>query len=163
MKTTNTMVLFWGTQDIYSNWHPSVFIDADDITYKNSEQYMMYKKAMLFDDVAIARQVLWTSDPRKMKELGRRVKGFDEKTWQANRMKIMVDGCYLKFTQNKHLQDELLATGNKVIVEASPYDKVWGIGLAEDDPRALNAQQWQGENLLGIALMAVREKINEKS
>lgn len=162
MKTTDTMVLFLGNKDIYSNWHPSMFTDEDGIIFKNSEQYMMYKKAMLFDDAAVARQVLWTSDPRKMKELGRRVKNFDDKVWIENRMKVMVDGCYLKFTQNKTMGDELLATGDKIMVEASPYDKIWGIGLTEDDPRALNQHEWQGSNLLGVALMLVRQKMQGK-
>lgn len=162
MKTTDTMVLFWGNKDIYSNWHPSMFTDEDGIIYKNSEQYMMYKKAMLFGDTNIAKQVLWTSDPRKMKELGRRVKNFNEKTWAANRVQIMVVGCYLKFTQNKDMGDALLATGHKTIVEASPYDKIWGIGLGEEDPRALNPNQWDGHNLLGISLMLVRQKMVEE-
>lgn len=156
MKTTATMVLFWRTPEIYSNWHPARFREAG-VQFENSEQYMMWRKALLMGDTAMAERMLTVSDPRVLKDLGRQVQNYDESLWERERLAVMVRGCYLKFSQNEAMQAELLATGDRLLVEASPYDKIWGIGLEESDPRCLDKSQWQGRNLLGEALMIVRD------
>lgn len=161
MKTTDTLVLFWRTPEIYSNWHPAKFTDGK-VEFDNSEQYMMVKKAELMGDLSMAAHMLTVSDPSELKKLGRQVHNYDEALWEENRMAVMVEGCFLKFSQNPAMRDELLATGDRLIVEASPYDKVWGIGLEENDLRSLDPTQWQGRNLLGEALMQVREKLRNQ-
>ncbi|NTX29776.1 NADAR family protein [Burkholderia pyrrocinia] len=161
MKTTNTMVLFWRTAEIYSNWHPAAFADAG-IKFSNSEQYMMWRKAALFGDQQSAAAMLSVSDPKKLKDMGRAVKGYQEEVWERERVDVMIRGCYLKFSQNPAMRDELLATGDRLLVEASPYDTIWGIGLDEGDPRALDQGQWRGRNLLGHALMQVRQMLRNE-
>jgi ribA/ribD-fused uncharacterized protein len=158
VKTTATMVLFWRTAEIYSNWHPAGF-EENGICFANTEQYMMWCKAKLFSNHGLAATMLTVSGPKKLKELGRQVTGYQEAVWERERFPMMVRACWLKFTQNASMRDELLATGDRTLVEASPDDKVWGIFLAEDDPRALNPSTWQGRNLLGYALMEVRRLI----
>lgn len=122
---------------------------------------MMYRKAMLFGDVNTAHAILLTGNPKEQKELGRLVSNYDEAVWSAKRVDIMVEGLFEKFNQNLPLKIALLDTGDTLLVEASPVDRIWGIGLTEDDPRALDQSTWRGQNLLGIVLMRVREKIRE--
>jgi hypothetical protein len=122
---------------------------------------MMFSKAMLFGDADVAARVLDAGHPNKAKTLGRLVRGFDEETWAANRYDIVVAGSVTKFGQNDDLRAYLLGTGNRVLVEASPLDRVWGIGLAADDERARSPDRWLGLNLLGYALMEAREKLRE--
>jgi ribA/ribD-fused uncharacterized protein len=155
MKTTDRMVLFWRTAEIYSNWHPAAFVE-NGMQFANTEQYMMWRKAKLFGNDALAADMLVVSNPRKLKAMGRAVQGYRAHVWERERMPMMVRGCYLKFWQNPAMRDELLATGERMLVEASPDDDIWGIYLAEDDPRALDPEQWLGRNLLGQALMEVR-------
>lgn len=155
MKTTETMVLFWQTPEVYSNWNMLGFIE-NGIEFQLSEQYMMWCKAMFFGDRETAAAILKETDARTIKYLGRAVKGYHEEAWESVRMAVMVRGCWLKFSQSAAARAEILATGDRILVEASPYDKVWGIGLTEDDPRALDQTQWLGRNLLGLALMEVR-------
>ena len=156
MKTTDTHIYFWN--GIYSNWHPAPFTDPNTKTaFVNSEQAFMWYKAMHFHDTGTADKVLLTSDPKAVKALGRLVKNYDESKWKEVRYNIMVDVNYYKFSQNEAMKQELLASGDKVIVEASPYDKIWGVGLLEDDPLILDEKNWQGENLLGKAIMDVRK------
>lgn len=152
---------FWESESPFSNWHPSVFTH-DGVTFNCSEQYMMYHKAMLFKDTEVAQLVLETPSPRAQKMLGREVRGFDEQVWKEQRIEIMVDGLVSKFEQNPALWAALDATGDTCLVEASPYDKVWGIGMKENDPRATDPTQWQGLNLLGEVLNQTREVIREK-
>lgn len=159
MKETSTHIYFWGTY--LSNWHKCVFKD-DKYTYHTSESYLMTQKALLFGDADSANKIINSSDPKKQKELGRLVKGFNEKVWNQNKFEIMVKGLFLKFNQNKDLKNKLLGTGNKVLVEGSPYDKIWGVGLKWDDPKILDEKNWKGENLLGKALMEVRNQIKNK-
>ncbi|RBB31883.1 DUF1768 domain-containing protein [Burkholderia reimsis] len=156
------MVLFWRTADIYSNWHPASFVE-DGIQFANTEQYMMWRKAKLFGNDELAVAMLAISNPRKLKALGRTVQGYQEDVWERERVLVMVRACYLKFSQNSAMREELLATGERLLVEASPDDCVWGIGLAEDDPRALSLSQWQGRNLLGYALMEARRMLSDGS
>lgn len=118
---------------------------------------MMASKARLFGDVSIAEKVLDAPGPKEAKALGRQVSGFDNSVWEQNRTEIVVKGNYQKFRSNKELADFLLATSGKVLVEASPVDRVWGIGLNAHDPNASNPLRWRGENLLGFALMEVRD------
>src|SRR5262249_12551652 len=146
--------LFW--HGPFSQWHPSVFT-VSGTRFNTAEQFMMYCKAVLFDDTETAAQILAAETPKEQKALGRVVKGFDEARWLLFREGVVYTGSYAKFTQNPELCDALLATRGTTLVEASPYDKVWGIGLGEDDPRARDRSQWQGLNLLGETLTRVRE------
>lgn len=164
MRTTQNSVLFWRTKDIYSNWHPSVFV-IDGVTYANAEQYMMAAKARLFDDAKVEAEIMAVKgeDPKRMKALGRQVRGYVDDTWVAHREQVMFDACFAKFEQNAALKEQLLATGERTIIEASPVDSIWGIGLAEEDPAAEDPKQWKGLNLLGVALMRVREALQPRS
>lgn len=121
----------------------------------------MWNKAILFDSNDIAEQILQTSDPKKQKALGRKVRNFDEKKWDERKLDIVIKGNILKFTQNEKLKNELLSH-SKILVEASPYDKIWGVGLHFDDDAILDEKKWQGENLLGIALMEVRNNLKKR-
>lgn len=150
--------LFYKSQHPFSNWYASSFIHGG-ITFNCSEQYMMYYKALLFEDHEVAHLIMEQADPRKQKFLGRQVRGFENTIWLENCEDLMVDGLVSKFTQNKYLEKFILDTGDTILVEASPSDKIWGIGLAEDDPRALDETQWRGTNLLGKVLMRAREII----
>lgn len=156
MKTTDKFVLFWDGP--FSNWYYSPFV-YEGREFNCGEQYMMYQKAVMFNDTESAKKIMAETSPRKQKALGRKVKNFDESTWHSQCVNIMVNGLECKFRQNPDLLKILMETGTSTIVEASPYDKIWGIGLGEDDPRALNPTKWQGQNLLGITLMAVRARI----
>ncbi|MGK5518890.1 NADAR family protein [Micromonospora sp. URMC 107] len=141
-----------------SQWWPAPFGDGER-TYATAEHWMMWHKAMLFGDTAVAERVLAAGHPHRAKALGRQVRGFDQATWEARRHDIVVAGSVAKFGQHDDLRAFLLGTGERVLVEASPVDPVWGIGLAADDPRADDPARWQGANLLGFALMAARDAL----
>lgn len=141
-----------------SQWWPAPFT-VDGRRYATAEHYMMWGKARLFGDERIAEQILATERPDDVKSLGRRIAGFDEDAWAAARYGIVVEGNLAKFGQHPPLAAFLLGTGDQVLVEASPLDPVWGIGLAADDPRAADPARWQGLNLLGQALMEVRARL----
>lgn len=158
MKTTDNAVLFWRSAEIYSNWHPAAFEESGR-RFSSTEQYMMWCKAMRFGCYALAARMLHEHNVRRLKAMGREVTGYQEEVWERERMPMMVRACWLKFSQNAGLRDELLATGDRILVEASPDDDIWGILLAEDDPRALDPKQWRGRNLLGYALMEVRRRL----
>lgn len=119
------------------------------------EQYMMFMKAKLFEDHETADEIMSITNPRTIKRLGRSVRNFNPKVWDDNKYSIVFEGCLAKFSQNEGLKKRLLATEG-TIVEASPYDVIWGIGLREDDPHALDPSKWRGENLLGEILTDVR-------
>ncbi len=142
----------------FSQWHPSKF-DVDGVTYKCMEQYMMANKAMLFDDSVCLKKILDSHSPREQKHLGRTVIGFNKTTWNGVARQIVKDGNYAKFTQNSDLKQLLLDTVGTTLVEASPYDKIWGIGLTEDDPKRLDKKNWKGTNWLGQVLTEVRDQI----
>ena len=161
MKNHNKYTFFYKTRHPFSNWHPAKFTDQNGVQYTCSEQYMMYQKAMLFGDSEIAQEILMAPDPRDQKELGRKVKGFDSSVWEKHAKQIVYDGCALKFTQNQKLLDVLMSTAGTLLVEASPYDKVWGIGLAEDDPRIHDPANWRGTNWLGEVLTLLRDDLFE--
>ncbi|GAB3464980.1 NADAR family protein [Actinophytocola sediminis] len=139
-----------------SQWWPAPFV-VDEATFATAEHYMMWRKARLFGDQASAERILLTSDPRQAKELGRGVRGFDQHRWAACRYEIVVAASVAKFGQHPDLRDFLLGTGDRVLVEASPVDRVWGIGMAADDRRADQPTHWRGLNLLGFALTEARE------
>ena len=120
---------------------------------------MMYNKALLFDDKDIANEILNNNQPKAIKELGRKVKNFNDELWDKMKYKIVFTGNYYKFSQNTDLRNFLLSTKNKVLVEASPYDKVWGIKMKYDDENIENPFCWKGKNLLGFALMEARDEI----
>jgi hypothetical protein len=158
---------FWGHQDskngivnssCLSQWYPSNFI-IDNISYPTAEHWMMACKARLFSDDQSLDLILNSNDPKTAKSLGRKVKNFDAEIWSNNCRSLVGRGNYEKFKQNKLLLDFLLDTGNKVLVEASPYDKIWGIGLNAQDERSKDPNTWNGTNLLGFVLMLVRRRI----
>ena len=142
----------------FSQWYPCSFT-VEQLGFTHAEQYMMYAKAVLFGDTATAEQILAAKTPRLQKQLGRRVANFDEQVWVMFREGIVYTGNYAKFSQNADLLKLLLQTRGTTLVEASPRDKIWGIGLAEDDPRAHDRTQWRGLNLLGQTLTRVREAL----
>jgi hypothetical protein len=143
-----------------SQWWPAPFV-VEGRTFATAEHYMMWRKAMLFDDQASAQQVLRAAHPREAKEIGRGVAGFDQARWEAGRYEIVLTGSIAKFAQHPDLRRFLLNTGDRVFVEASPLDRVWGIGLTADDPRAEQPEQWRGLNLLGFGLTEARTILAE--
>jgi len=147
---------FW--QGPLSQWHMRKFI-IDGIEYNCNEQWMMAEKARLFNDRATEILILEEKSPKKQKALGRDVKPFNEDVWNQHDMEIVEKGNYAKFTQNMDLLKILLAGEGTTFVEASPYDKIWGIGLAANDPRAKNRSQWKGQNKLGIVLTRLCNKL----
>jgi ribA/ribD-fused uncharacterized protein len=142
-----------------SQWWPAAF-DVDGHTFASAEHYMMWRKAELFADHEVAAQVLDAPHPHRAKALGREVRGFDQAVWESARFDIVVAGSVAKFSQHQDLKTYLCGTGNRVLVEASPLDRVWGIGLAVTDPRAQDPEQWCGLNLLGYALMDARAALS---
>jgi ribA/ribD-fused uncharacterized protein len=158
---------FWGhipdergiiTQSCLSQWWKA------DFTYNNAryccmEQCMMAGKAKLFRDRETEAQIMAADDPMVIKKLGRKVSPFDGSLWDKAKHSLILNGNYAKFTQNEELRRFLLSTGDRLLVEASPYDTVWGVGLGAEDPRLQDPAQWQGQNLLGFALMEVRDEI----
>ncbi len=151
-------VFFWG--GTFSQWCPSKFT-IDGVEYNCCEQYMMAKKALMFHDYKALESIMASDKPDNQKAIGRTIKGFDVDKWIQHCRKIVFDGNYAKFTQNPEMTRELLATGPKEIVEASPEDKIWGIGLHESNPLAWDKKTWQGTNWLGEAIMEVRKKLME--
>ncbi|MEV6558681.1 NADAR family protein [Nocardia sp. NPDC051756] len=160
-------LLFWGHQpersgrigaSCLSQWWPAPFV-LDGLEFASAEHYMMWGKARLFGDTDNAERVLAAPTPKAAKALGREVRGFDGKVWSAHRYDVVVRGNVAKFGQHAELTEYLLGTGDRVLVEASPVDQIWGIGLAADDPRAEDPAQWPGLNLLGFALMAARAEL----
>jgi len=159
-------LFFWGHREktkgtadksCFSQWFPVGFT-IDEVYYKTAEHYMMAEKARLFD-ASMVEPILNASSPNEVKKLGRKVKNFDDKIWSEHSFDAVVRGNMAKFSQNHKLQAFLLSTGTEVLVEASPYDRVWGIGMVAQDERACNPLKWDGENKLGFALMVVRDAI----
>lgn len=122
---------------------------------------MMASKARLFNDQAALAKILKSSNPGAAKAYGREITGFVEKIWEIERFDRVVQANLLKFSQHPLLCEFLLRTGTKILVEASPADRIWGIGLSASDPNADNPNHWKGFNLLGFALMSVREKLQK--
>ena len=151
-------VFFWKANEepygIFCQWASSPFV-ADGKRFPTAEHYMMYQKAMLFQDTATAAEIMRTRSPRTAKALGREVKGFSEARWKDERYNIVLQGSRLKFTQNPDIRNVLLSTKGHALCEASPFDRVWGIGYTAQNAKA-NAANW-GENLLGKALVQIRD------
>ena len=151
---------FWQAGSPFSQWHVSNY-QCNGYDFVCAEQGMMHSKALLFGDEEIAAQILETSSPRKMKSLGRKVRGFDDKMWNRHRERIVYEHNVAKFSQNEKLLRVLLKTGDRELVEASPQDAIWGIGLHESDAVRCTVDRWPGLNLLGKALMRVRATLAE--
>jgi ribA/ribD-fused uncharacterized protein len=145
-----------------SQWYYSPFQDDEGIIYNCSEQYMMYHKAKLFNDNLIAEYILNTTLPYEQKKLGKKVKNFNQKIWNEQCESIVFTANLLKFSQNPKLKEMLLNTKDTILVEASPYDNIWGIGLSESDKRALDSKKWLGENKLGKILINVRNILKKE-
>ncbi|GAA2792112.1 NADAR family protein [Kitasatospora paracochleata] len=160
-------LLFWGHRPerdgrigagSLSQWWPSPFT-VDGVDYATAEHWMMAGKARLFGDEEIVPRILNARTPAEAKKLGRLVRGFEETRWVAERLDLVVRGNVAKFGQDEALREYLLGTANRVLVEASPLDRVWGIGLAADNDRATRPAEWRGLNLLGFALMEARARL----
>ncbi|MHC3473001.1 NADAR family protein [Streptomyces sp. 7R007] len=158
---------FWGHRPLpdgrigascLSQWWPSPFT-VEGVTYGTAEHWMMAGKARLFGDAEAERLVLSAEHPAQAKKAGRLVRGFDEAIWERERFGIVVEGSVHKFAAHPELREFLLHTGNRVLVEASPVDRVWGIGLAAGDEAAADPERWRGLNLLGFALMEARARL----
>ena len=147
------------SKSCFSQWFPSKF-ELDGIKYPTAEHYMMGSKARLFNDIDAEQSILKAKHPKDTQRIGRGVKGFDENVWNQNRFDIVVQGNLAKFSQNEPFKEFLLNTKTKTIVEASPDDRIWGIGLAADNPDSKNPRRWAGLNLLGFALIEVRELLS---
>lgn len=160
-------LFFWGhtpakegttNKSCLSQWWQSPFI-VEGIEYKSTEHYMMAGKAKLFNDTEMLEEILKAQSPAEAKKLGRKVRGFTEKDWLENRYEIVKQGNLHKFSQDEEMKTFLKNTQNRVLVEASPYDKIWGIGLTKDAKNVENPETWRGLNLLGFALMEVRDEL----
>ncbi|GAA2652026.1 NADAR family protein [Streptomyces lunalinharesii] len=160
-------VPFWGHRpprgggvgaSCFSQWWPAPFT-VDGVRYATAEHWMMAGKARLFGDAEAERRALAAARPQQAKDAGRTVRGFAEEVWRRHRFALVVEGSRHKFGQHPQLREFLLGTGSRVLVEASPVDRMWGIGLAADDDRAADPTRWRGLNLLGFALMAARQEL----
>ncbi|MFT6245948.1 MAG: ribA/ribD-fused uncharacterized protein [Salibacteraceae bacterium] len=158
-------LFFWGhtphkegitTSSCLSQWWECEF-ESEGLKFKSTEHWMMYGKALLFNDYDIAEQILKCESPGEAKALGRKVSNFDNDIWNQHRMGIVVEGNRLKFSQNEDFKTFLLNTKQRVLVEASPVDEIWGVGLSRDSDKINNPNSWRGLNLLGFALMEVRD------
>ena len=139
-----------------SNWYHSDFL-IDDVEYTSMEQYMMYQKAIRFQDISIAEEILATQDVAQIKELGRSVSGYNDNIWSGIRQIVVYEGLKAKFAQNDNLRRQLVETQDAILAECAVKDCIWGIGLSMHDPNRLNLEQWRGKNLLGYTLMMVRD------
>lgn len=143
----NKYTFFW--DGVFSNWYPSLFT-VDGIKYNCGEQYMMHQKALLFNDHETAELIMQEKNPKFQKALGRKVKGFDADKWNELSFNIMKKGLKEKFEQNHLLKTKLIASKGRTFVEASPFDRIWGIGYSRETALA-NINDW-GENRLGKIL-----------
>ncbi|QJX45743.1 NADAR family protein [Hymenobacter taeanensis] len=160
-------LFFWGnqpsksgevTKSCFSQWWLAE-VEVAGITYRSTEHWMMAEKARLFHDTQLLARILAAPSPAEAKKLGRQIAGFVPQVWDEHKYNIVKAGNLHKFSQHPNLKAFLLATHDRVLVEASPVDSIWGIGLAADAPDAEHPERWQGENLLGFALMEVRDQL----
>jgi ribA/ribD-fused uncharacterized protein len=160
-------LFFWGhrrsadgsiTKSCFSQWWEAPFV-IEGRTYFTAEHWMMASKASLFGDMEIMEKILETPSPANVKKLGRKVKNFDPAIWEKHKYSIVVTGNVQKFAQHPALKSFLLNTGDKVLVEASPMDAIWGIGMSVEHPTVNDPSSWRGENLLGYALMEARDQL----
>ena len=164
-------LLFWGHQPpadggvgkgCLSQWWPAAFT-VDGLVYPSAEHFMMAGKALLFGDADTAARIRAAPHPGAAKVLGRQVRAFSEERWAERRFELVVTGNLAKFGQHPDLRGFLAGTGDRVLVEASPRDQIWGAGLAADDERAKSPERWPGFNLLGFALMEVRHRLRAQN
>ncbi len=164
MRITDTHYYFWNT--IYSQWYKSnrktYLFEENDIKFYSSEHYMMYHKCLTFNDEVNAKTVLQKTSPREVKAIGRQIKNYDDNIWSEKRYDIVLQGNILKFSQNEELLEDLNKYKDKIFVEASPEDNIWGIGLHYDDDRVLDESQWEGQNLLGKVINDVAKRLCKK-
>jgi len=160
----NDYVFFWKSGSPFSNWHPAKYVH-DGIEFNCSEQGIMWSKAMLFDDENVASAILRcnSTEQKQMKSLGRDVNHFKERVWKNNKMSIYHTHCYEKFSQNSPLREKILETTGKILAEASPDDRVWGIGLHEKNAKIIIPKKWPGENLLGLLLNNIRDQLTDET
>lgn len=160
-------LFFWGHQPnrdgsigkgCFSQWWESEFM-VDKVTYHSAEHYMMAEKARLFGDGETLKKILLAKHPHDAKLLGREVKNFDPQIWDDHKFSIVLRGNYFKFSQDHALKEFLLSTTKRILVEASPRDFIWGIGMGQDHEQVNNPNLWKGQNLLGYALMEVRDQL----
>jgi len=160
---TETAIYFYGHKDAYgwmSNFYPCSFVDPDGIKYNSSEQYFMYKKAQTFDilNENLINNIMSETNPTRIKVYGRCVHNYDDYVWKSIRYAVMKDALLLKFSQNAELKENLLKTGTKKLYEASPFDRIWGIGHKSIDAPYINIRKY-GQNLLGKVLMEIRDEM----
>lgn len=166
-RVTDTHVYF--VRGPFSQWHYSDFHANNFIVginrwcgrlykYNCCEQYMMQNKALLMQDGESARKIMNETSATMIKQYGREIKNFDQELWDSVKFQLVVEGNYWKFCQSKEMQDYLSSTGDRILVEAAHYDSIWGVGLRETDDAILDEANWKGQNLLGKALMIVRDK-----
>ena len=164
---TYRYLFFWGYHpaadgtigaSCLSQWWSQDF-KIDGISYCCAEQYMMAEKARLFGDIAMLEKIMCARSPKEMKAYGRMVQRFDDEIWSANAYDIVRRASAAKFGQNPELLRFLISTGNRILVEASPYDRIWGIGMDRKSPDASNPMKWRGTNLLGFALTQTRNEL----
>ena len=156
MQITDNYVFFWN--GIYSQWHMTKMV-IDGVEYNSCEQYMMHQKALVFGDLEISAQIMMEENPKQQKRFGRMIRNFDKTVWDKRCLSIVYKGNLAKFSQNPELKEQMLETGDKIFVEASPLDNIWGIGLAEDADNINDPGSWLGLNLLGQALTLVKQEL----
>lgn len=163
MRVTDTHIYFWGS--FLSNWIPmDLQIEYDGHKFTTSEQLFMYKKAKFFGDEPVAARIVTLgTHPKDAKDYGRQVRGYNEESWSKVREQMMYDSIYLKFSQYPKLKKQLLDTGDKILVEGTPFDPIWGVKIKWDDDRILDEKNWKGQNLLGKVLMDVRKDLRNVS
>lgn len=154
--------LFYETKNCFSQWYNCEF-EFNGITFSSAEQFMMHEKAILFNDNDSAKRILSTKNPREQKAIGRIVKNFDESIWAKESIEIVYEGNKAKFTQNQNLLNELMKTKGKTLVEASPTDIIWGVGMAKNNEQIQDRNKWVGNNLLGVVLTELREELRGNS
>ena len=162
------IIAFWGhtphpsklTKACFSQWYDCRF-EESGVLYHTTEQFMMARKASLMGDTATLQKIMAADSPKDYKALGREVTPFDAALWDQNKYEVVLRGNLAKFSQNPELLAFLLGTGDSVLVEGSPYDGIWGVKVSLDDPKILDPNAWQGENLLGFALMEARDILRE--
>jgi ribA/ribD-fused uncharacterized protein len=169
INPNNKFLFFWGhqpskdgiiTKTCFSQWWESAFV-VEEIEYNSAEHWMMAKKALLFNDETIFKKIIEVKSPAEAKKLGREVQNYNDEIWLENRYQIVKEGNLHKFSQHQDLKEFLLNTKDRILVEASPVDAIWGIGMASDHQDINNPKKWSGLNLLGFALMEVRDELRK--
>jgi len=164
-QDSENIIPFYSNKSPFSQFYPCEFngiVGKDHLKFNCTEQYMMYRKAITFNDKVTAGLIMKERKPSKIKKLGRDVKSFKDKKWDEVAEHIVYQGNLLKFSQNPKLLKELLITGDAILVEASARDRKWGVGLALNNPKIFDKSKWRGKNLLGSILMHVRSELAKK-